>query len=770
MITNKPTITPQVVPSPFKNFCQSIGAIPTSYQDSLDYYETVLWLIKFLDETVLPTVNTNGEAVAELQSLYIQLHDFVDNYFANLDVQEEINNKLDAMVEDGTLEEIIAEYLSNNAINGFDTVADMVLNENLINGAFAITKGYYQIGDGGGAKYSIRTKTNGDVEDGGSIIELANNLVAELIVENDNINVAEFGIRQEEDMKEKFLLLVDFVETKKIGNITFPSNASYDLTGAIVINTDKLTIWGNNTNIYVQDGIYRALRVYGDTLNIYDLTFNGADTRQDQWEDERYPGDITNIYVLNTDCKNVYLNNFNILNIWGQGIMALDYNNYIIENCTFNKIGGGFYYTDPETGANDNFGDALHFGGHNGIANIIINNFYAEGYTTEVNGGRKSRGGLVIEDFVDTTYEPVKTFYQLNNCELINFNRVFHYEGPVGPTVIKMKNGKIIQDASICVPDYRCDLYLDNVDITHTPLNYGGTRSFRGFNAHFDNCNINIENGALYSLAHASRNWYNKCVINNVSNTSLMNGKAEFKECTLNINGLSTYFMYNSTGIFKECTFNNSDSSTDLQMTKSGTKIEMYGCTFNNVKPYGLFKDMKNVMYLTSSTINDDLKGEFCSATIYKKESDVFVLKTIPNINQVFNATDEINIDTVFSQINFGSDATVPLFPYNLPDGFVWKPNSKYLMILYGANADYLKYTQKFSAACYFCKVRTNNYGEAIVYETPTASTDAPSGYQRQLDIDITNNTIAKGTASSNVSRVMYWILPFNYLNEIGTI
>lgn len=770
MNDNKPTIKPQIINNPFKNFCMSIGAIPTSYQDSLDYYETLLWLIKFLDETVLPAVNTNGEAVAELQNLFIILHDFVDNYFANLDVQEEINNKLDEMVEDGTLAEIIAEYLSNNAINGFDTVTQMKANDKLVNGAFVMTKGFLSISDNGGSKYFVRNKLLDETPNECNTIALQNNLVAELIIENNSINVAQIGILPDSDITAKLTILASLVETKKIGNIVF-NNGEYDLSSAIVFeNLDKLTIYGNNAKIKVQDGIYRALRFYADTLNIYDLTIDGSDTRQDQWSDERYPGDMTNIYCLSTDCRNVYLNNFNIYNVWGQGIMALDYNNYIIENCTFNKIGGGFYYTDPETGANDNFGDALHFGGHNGIANIIINNFYAEGYTTESNGGRKSRGGLVLEDFVGTTFDPDETFIEINNSEFINFNRVFHYEGLQSKTTIKYKNGKIRQDDSICVPAYACDLYLDNVNVIHTALNYGGSRSFRGFNAYLNNCTVDIEDGALYSLTHASKCYYKDCVINNVSNTSFMNGTAEFDNCILNFDSIATYFLYNSTGIFRNCIFNNADNTTDLQMTKSGSKFSAYGCRFNNIKPYCVFKDVKSELYLTSSTINDDLKGEFCSTFIYKKISDVFVLQTTPNINQVFDATDLINIDTVFTQLNFGTETSLPLFPYTLPDGFVWKPNRKYLMILYGANADYLKYTQKFSSACYFCKVKTNNYGEALVYETPTPSTDAPSGYNRQLSIDILNNTIEKGTASSNVSRVMYWILPYEFLDEIGTI
>lgn len=104
-----PKIKPEI--APFKRLCMSIGAIPTSFQDSMDYYECVLWLIKYLENTIIPVVNNNGEAVAELQELYSTLKNYVENYFENLDVQDEINNKLDEMVEDGTLTDIIGDYI-----------------------------------------------------------------------------------------------------------------------------------------------------------------------------------------------------------------------------------------------------------------------------------------------------------------------------------------------------------------------------------------------------------------------------------------------------------------------------------------------------------------------------------------------------------------------------------------------------------------------------------------------------------------------------------
>lgn len=97
---------------PFSRFCASIGAIPTSYLVSLTYEEQLLWLCDYLQNTVIPTVNNNAEAVTELQNLYIELRSYVDNYFTNLDVQLEINNKLDEMAESGQLFQIMQPYFS----------------------------------------------------------------------------------------------------------------------------------------------------------------------------------------------------------------------------------------------------------------------------------------------------------------------------------------------------------------------------------------------------------------------------------------------------------------------------------------------------------------------------------------------------------------------------------------------------------------------------------------------------------------------------------
>lgn len=53
-----------------------------------------------------------NEEWAEVEQAWTDLHDYVQNYFANLDVQQEINNKLDQMAADGTLDAILLPYFN----------------------------------------------------------------------------------------------------------------------------------------------------------------------------------------------------------------------------------------------------------------------------------------------------------------------------------------------------------------------------------------------------------------------------------------------------------------------------------------------------------------------------------------------------------------------------------------------------------------------------------------------------------------------------------
>ena len=87
---------------------------------------------------------------------------------------------------------IAVGYLKQNT---YDSVAKMKADDTLKAGMYAQTVGYYSANDGGASTYKIRAKTNDDVIDEATIIEMndsSNNLIAELILTN-NVNVEQFG-------------------------------------------------------------------------------------------------------------------------------------------------------------------------------------------------------------------------------------------------------------------------------------------------------------------------------------------------------------------------------------------------------------------------------------------------------------------------------------------------------------------------------------------------------------------------------------------------
>lgn len=182
---------------PFMRYCSAI--IPTMFDDSLSYYEALCALNRFIQKNLVEVVNNNATVTEEYIKLVEELKEYVENYFENLDVQEEINNKLDAMAEAGTLQEIIGEYLNATAIWGFDNVADMKSSTNLIEGSYAKTLGYYSINDGGCATYKIRKVTNDDAVDESFLIEIgdpADELVAELVIEGNEVSLKQLGAKE----------------------------------------------------------------------------------------------------------------------------------------------------------------------------------------------------------------------------------------------------------------------------------------------------------------------------------------------------------------------------------------------------------------------------------------------------------------------------------------------------------------------------------------------------------------------------------------------
>ncbi len=76
--------------------------------DALTDYELLCKVVEYLN-TVITSQNEVIDVAESLTAAFNELQSFVDNYFDNLDVQDEINNKLDEMAEDGTFQQIFRE-------------------------------------------------------------------------------------------------------------------------------------------------------------------------------------------------------------------------------------------------------------------------------------------------------------------------------------------------------------------------------------------------------------------------------------------------------------------------------------------------------------------------------------------------------------------------------------------------------------------------------------------------------------------------------------
>lgn len=110
---------------PFKFWCQTV--LPIVYDDSLSYYELLNKVVNYLNNVINDVSNMESN-LQGLLTAYTQLQNYVNSYFDNLDVQQEINTKLDEMVTDGTFDEIINEQVFGEFNNRIETVENSITN------------------------------------------------------------------------------------------------------------------------------------------------------------------------------------------------------------------------------------------------------------------------------------------------------------------------------------------------------------------------------------------------------------------------------------------------------------------------------------------------------------------------------------------------------------------------------------------------------------------------------------------------------------------
>ena len=180
--------------------------------------------------------------------------EYINNYFKNLDVQEEINNKLEEMKENGELADIIAAFLK--APNYYLSVKSMVADTSITNNSVAITASYNTAANDGSCLYWIHTPKSYDFE-----IALSNNLYA-YPCPMGIPTVREFGATSNNDIETPLKNLINYSTTT---NNPCDISGPYRLKNPQYINKKYLA----NYNLTSDAGV-----VY--TKNI-DINTNGYD-------------------------------------------------------------------------------------------------------------------------------------------------------------------------------------------------------------------------------------------------------------------------------------------------------------------------------------------------------------------------------------------------------------------------------------------------------------------------------------------------------------
>lgn len=459
---------------PFKFWCQTV--IPLVYDDSLSYYELLCRVTNQLNETI-NAVNNNGAAVTELQQLYVELKNYVDNYFTSSDFTKLVNDRLDEMAEDGTLTQLLQNIIDDTYIFTFKTYNDMI-SYNLSEGNICRTLGYETVNDGGTALYQITNNSS----DGIYNTSLTNGKTATKLVE-DATNILSFGIKPTQDISDTINIILSKEHTLYLNEGTYTISVNTK-----ILPRSNQKIIGNNTTIKIagnyQVEYYNMLNITNvENLLIENITFDGS--KANSLNNEGTGG---NCIVVGTNTSNIIINNCTFLNSWYDGITIDNYStnyndNVTIKNCTFNA------------------------NGRNGISILsAINVEIHDCDFLNINGDKNPQLAIDIEPYSNTDSK-------LNNINIYNLNIYNCFDG-IAITLDVLANSN-----------------LTNINIYNVHINQNNVENSRGlylgyYNSSLSYTNIDINNITIENCTEGIYiSDFDKNYNVNISNITLSNIK-----------------------------------------------------------------------------------------------------------------------------------------------------------------------------------------------------------------------------------------------------
>lgn len=127
-----PDLEPTTQLSAFKFFALTNFPYIEQTFDTLTNYELMCKIAEELNKFIQNN-NATNQNVINLYNAFVSLQKYVNDYFDDLNVQNEVNNKLDEMASDGTLTTIINENIFNELNTDLENLTNKVGDETLPN-------------------------------------------------------------------------------------------------------------------------------------------------------------------------------------------------------------------------------------------------------------------------------------------------------------------------------------------------------------------------------------------------------------------------------------------------------------------------------------------------------------------------------------------------------------------------------------------------------------------------------------------------------------
>lgn len=234
--------------------------------DALTDYELLCKVVEYLNK-VIDAQNADTQSYTTLENAFNDLKNYVDNYFDNLDVQDEINNKLEEMADNGELQAIIADYISANVAWTFDTVADMKASTTLQSGSYAHTLGFRSINDGGGGFYKIDETGTANEMDIIAIGDLNAHLILQPILTPEMLGAYADNTHDDSDYFARAFQIVDKVSL---------NNKQYLLEYQLTIPEGKELSGIKDSIGYAKLNTLTGLKLAGRKITVKNIELTGA--------------------------------------------------------------------------------------------------------------------------------------------------------------------------------------------------------------------------------------------------------------------------------------------------------------------------------------------------------------------------------------------------------------------------------------------------------------------------------------------------------------